>query len=223
MSEPTRLYRWFDADGALLYVGISSRPAERAHEHIGTSDWTRWASRTELDPITHPTREDALRAEARAILDEEPVFNIAGARSPAARINAYLSAKGIAPRTVPVALKGMPQARTPDDEGVDDAPSMVLVRELIERCRAVIADTAAEDDPRIRLHVTARLADMLRDVANEAAWNRSRTVDLTCTSGVLTPTQIAAILGVGLARVSQLRKRAFDLAARTAAPDTEET
>lgn len=71
------LYRHDDADGVLLYVGISDRLAKRTNEHGKSADWADWiaASRAEW----FPTRDAALAAEREAIEQERPIFNRQGA------------------------------------------------------------------------------------------------------------------------------------------------
>jgi predicted GIY-YIG superfamily endonuclease len=72
---PTGLYRHFDADGLLLYVGISSKPPQRLAEHARGSDWAKAIARVTIEWFE--TREAALAAEANAIRDEAPIFNLA--------------------------------------------------------------------------------------------------------------------------------------------------
>lgn len=73
LNEETALYRWFDADGALLYVGISANLAVRTGAHAKRSPWARFASQSSVERFT--TRGDALAAERAAIEVERPLFN----------------------------------------------------------------------------------------------------------------------------------------------------
>jgi hypothetical protein len=71
--QRTNLYRHFDADGALLYVGISFSAVTRLKAHMNSSDWA-----CDIAPVTietHPTREAALEAEKAAIRRERPAHN----------------------------------------------------------------------------------------------------------------------------------------------------
>lgn len=74
MSERTALYRWYDADGVLLYVGISVDVVRRAGQHeISKPWWVEVASAT----VRHfDSRDEALVAEAEAIKAERPVYNV---------------------------------------------------------------------------------------------------------------------------------------------------
>ena len=74
-SPKTGLYRFFDARGQLLYVGISVRVANRLMEHrLGS----RWFERVRSMTVEwYRTRSGALDAEAEAIHDERPQFNVA--------------------------------------------------------------------------------------------------------------------------------------------------
>lgn len=75
-AERTALYRYFDAAGVLLYVGISNDPDFRAKAHRYESrpgDWPKRAVRRTDE--WHKSRADALAAEERAIRAEQPLFN----------------------------------------------------------------------------------------------------------------------------------------------------
>lgn len=73
----TALYRHFDDQGRLLYVGISKHPTQRLSEHERASDWAPLISRIEIE--WHDTRGDAETAEVHAIRHERPKFNRAHA------------------------------------------------------------------------------------------------------------------------------------------------
>lgn len=76
------LYRHFDGDGVLLYVGISANTANRRVQHIQKAKWLRFQATERVTWL--PDRADAEREEESAILQENPVFNIRGA-SPGSR------------------------------------------------------------------------------------------------------------------------------------------
>jgi predicted GIY-YIG superfamily endonuclease len=74
-EHPCAVYRCFDADGTLLYIGSSENPKRRWGEHrrMKSSTWTdQCVYRTEewFDSLTL-----AVRAEGRAIAFEHPVHN----------------------------------------------------------------------------------------------------------------------------------------------------
>lgn len=73
-SKPCELYRHFDADGRLLYVGIAWCTTERLMGHKSGSHWFGQITRIEIERF--PTRRGALDAETTAITNENPVFNI---------------------------------------------------------------------------------------------------------------------------------------------------
>lgn len=70
----TQLYRHFDKDGTLLYVGISLSAIYRLSQHGDHSEWFNSISRVEIESFE--TREMAIEAEARAIFNEKPKHNI---------------------------------------------------------------------------------------------------------------------------------------------------
>jgi hypothetical protein len=73
-ASPTDLYRYFDAMGRLLYVGISLSVVARACDHRTSSHW--YSSWVLMTRVKYPTRETAQRAERRAIRKEKPLHNI---------------------------------------------------------------------------------------------------------------------------------------------------
>lgn len=75
LTDPTSLYRFFDATGNLLYVGITRQQKGRFNQHAATKEW--WSEVASSTVEHFPTREDALRAEAEAIGTENPRYNIA--------------------------------------------------------------------------------------------------------------------------------------------------
>lgn len=74
-SSPHHLYRWYDAESTLLYVGISLNAYSRAATHMLYSSWTDTATRIEIE--RYPDRDSVEAAEKEAIRTENPVHNIA--------------------------------------------------------------------------------------------------------------------------------------------------
>lgn len=70
----TALYRFYDAAGGLLYVGITLNPKARFTDHRHEKPWWHEVSTIKLE--THPTREAALAAERLAIIAEHPMHNV---------------------------------------------------------------------------------------------------------------------------------------------------
>lgn len=78
MPEPlerTAIYRLYNADNQLLYVGISRDPDARwkAHRYEEPKAWCALVASRSLEWLD--SREDALAAEATAIKSERPRFN----------------------------------------------------------------------------------------------------------------------------------------------------
>jgi hypothetical protein len=69
----TALYRHFDADGLLLYVGISLSPTYRLSQHGDASPWFQQIKTVDIEWF--PSRVAALDAERLAIQREGPVHN----------------------------------------------------------------------------------------------------------------------------------------------------
>lgn len=69
----TCVYRHYDADDVLLYVGASVSPIARAEEHASCAAWYRQIARIDLQWFA--TYAEAIDAERRAIRDESPKHN----------------------------------------------------------------------------------------------------------------------------------------------------
>lgn len=69
------LYRFFDADGRLLYVGASGRFQKRVASHRAHAKWWDVAAMCRIQ--RYPTLREALAAEAVVIATEHPIHNIA--------------------------------------------------------------------------------------------------------------------------------------------------
>jgi predicted DNA-binding transcriptional regulator AlpA len=88
MEIRTALYRLYDAQGALLYVGISGRPLHRVQHHRAKTAWGPEIATTTIEWLG--TRQEALRAETRAIATEGPLHNVALNQARAERLESTL-------------------------------------------------------------------------------------------------------------------------------------
>lgn len=71
----TSLYRFYDADNRLLYVGITSHLPRRLDEHASKS----WWARVQIVRVQHfGDPEEARGRERRAIATEWPLYNVTG-------------------------------------------------------------------------------------------------------------------------------------------------
>lgn len=69
------LYRMFDRDGVLLYVGITNNPKVRFKSHSKSQSW--WDQVVNITVKTYPSREALADAEQKAIRCEAPLYNVA--------------------------------------------------------------------------------------------------------------------------------------------------
>lgn len=76
------MYRCFNSDMRLLYVGKSSDMPGRLTAHRSTTPWFELVARLRIQVF--PTHEAALAAEREAIRTEFPIFNQHGSARPAA-------------------------------------------------------------------------------------------------------------------------------------------
>lgn len=73
-GTPHVLYRFWDAKGELLYIGITLRLAGRIAAHRIEKEW--WSSVSRITIEHHESRPSALEAEAAAIRAERPRWNV---------------------------------------------------------------------------------------------------------------------------------------------------
>ena len=73
MNTPTDLYRHFDSNGTLLYIGISLSTLNRLGQHKDNSHWFNSISNITIEKFN--TREEALLAEKDSIINEKPYYN----------------------------------------------------------------------------------------------------------------------------------------------------
>lgn len=74
VAAVTYVYRFYDRGGRLLYVGVTSNTKTRFKAHEAKPWWPEVHRRTIRE---HPNRELALAAEAMAIMEERPRYNVA--------------------------------------------------------------------------------------------------------------------------------------------------
>ena len=74
LRQPSQLYRLFDHEGELLYIGISTNAKRRIYQHKCTADWAHLICKHTIEDFA--IREDAISAEEAAIKAEKPPYNI---------------------------------------------------------------------------------------------------------------------------------------------------
>jgi len=70
------VYRFYDAMGALLYIGSTVNPSQRWSSHKGTKDW--WPAVAMYTLTWWPTADEAYAEEYKAIRGEQPQHNQLG-------------------------------------------------------------------------------------------------------------------------------------------------
>jgi hypothetical protein len=139
----TALYRHYDVDGVLLYVGVSLSPMARTSSHSGGSEWFDSVARIDIE--WHENRLEALRAEKKAIHFELPKMNKAHKNMPdkgcmthfktPADVIAYIGHERTA-EVLGVPVATVMRARWRDKlpaswlDGLEDAAARPLPREL---------------------------------------------------------------------------------------------
>lgn len=79
-DEPCDLYRFYDAGGRLLYVGISKQLPVRWRNHGQFKSWWPDVARATIEH--YESRDAAAEAEIRAIVTERPAYNVKDAPKP---------------------------------------------------------------------------------------------------------------------------------------------
>jgi hypothetical protein len=67
------VYRCIDAQGAVIYAGLSNNPRRRVYEHKCRADWAPQIDRVDVEWFD--SREAAMAAERKAIMDDQPPQN----------------------------------------------------------------------------------------------------------------------------------------------------
>lgn len=74
MAEVNALYRIFDADDGLLYIGITNNPMGRMMGHLRSQRWARRISYITFEHFNNRAELEA--AERKAIIAEGSEFNV---------------------------------------------------------------------------------------------------------------------------------------------------
>lgn len=72
---PASVYRHYNDDGVLLYIGKTCQGGHRQCQHATGKAWWDEVALTEWEHFV--TEDEALAAETAAIIDEAPLYNIA--------------------------------------------------------------------------------------------------------------------------------------------------
>jgi len=115
------LYRFFDAGGRLLYIGISLNPGVRWKQHRADKPW--WTEVATVTVEAHPDRTAVQAAEREAIRAERPRYNVAHNQTPegGARLASMLTGMAEPPARFRDACPGCGDARLPDELYADEA------------------------------------------------------------------------------------------------------
>jgi len=105
-SGKTALYRWFDLNDNLLYIGVTGALATRQNSHFKRSSWAEFAASSTIEWITG--RRNAELREKEAIVKEMPLFNSVHNETQDARnrLTNYLVSKGRADLLQPLISRG---------------------------------------------------------------------------------------------------------------------
>jgi len=126
------VYRIYDADDLLLYVGMSIQPSQRIHDH-SVKEWFVSADKVKI--CWHKTKESALNAEAISIITGKPKFNKAYSLNRV--IDVFLPIV-----SVKILRVGKPKAKSLGLQDMKGTPMIYTVDELKKIIPNQIADAA---------------------------------------------------------------------------------
>ena len=220
-GQRTALYRLYDADGSLLYVGMTSNLRSRMVGHAADKPW--WAAVARQTTEWYDTRAEAAAAEAEAIKSENPIHNIQGTSKHREHIEAGFERRrrrieneeSDAVNRIRAKRAGRYWELYVDGVGVTQSRNLgaeadEMIRSRISMATGASADGAdycivAEIDAEIDAEVAEarRSAREAEDAVTRAAVS-NRTVARRLRDAGLTGRDIAAILEITPQRVSQL-------------------
>jgi hypothetical protein len=76
-----QMYRLYNAEGDLLYIGISYSTLSRICQHHDDKTWWPAVTRVEIENFTLTSRATMRTIEREAIIRERPLYNISHAKS----------------------------------------------------------------------------------------------------------------------------------------------
>lgn len=110
MDRRTALYRLYDINDQLLYIGIAFDPATRGYQHKKTKSW--WPEVAWRDVTWFETRREAEAAEREALRAERPLYNVAGSSGIPAATSPTVRATPAVVETLRRATSAYKSART---------------------------------------------------------------------------------------------------------------
>ena len=188
MTEPTALYRLYDAEVALLYAGITANPWERLRQHATTKSW--WPCVQHATVSWYSDREHADMAETMAIAIEKPMHNVAKRYAPAAEIDFDLTAPP-RPDHLPTAERG----------GGDFDEAMREVEAAMDAFAATARTTRA---PAETFACATELVDMASEIQAFSARARAIAATRLMQTQGLSLSGLAHQIGVSKARADQM-------------------
>jgi predicted GIY-YIG superfamily endonuclease len=88
LTRPVYVYRLYSETDELLYIGQTAHPKRRVDAHRAKARFGKDIARVAL--VKYPNRADAVAAEAEAILNEDPRWNVVGRKPPLSRLEVPL-------------------------------------------------------------------------------------------------------------------------------------
>lgn len=158
------VYRAYDAQDRLLYVGFTQGLRARMRNHYQDSEWCQFTERLEFD--YGYTEKEARAEETKQIQKLKPLHNKAmvqgcGRQGPREKIGAH-DRRNI----VLVVLEGAPQISTAVEYGLDPGHISRLVKEArTEPSRKLLRANAALDDAKEEVEFRRKVVKLLK--ANE--------------------------------------------------------
>lgn len=136
VADRTALYRLYDAEGHLLYVGITRRLGIRFSEHARTHAATWWPLVEKRAVEWFDTRYAAAQAEVNAIRTENPLHNVL--HTPKNRVPLGSPRDGRSNRKISE-QRGLPLLRKAEEVFGDEPFTQEDLRGLVDQSPAAVA------------------------------------------------------------------------------------
>lgn len=211
---PTFLYRLYNTDNQVIYVGVTANVGMRLGQHEYTKTWWGDVARVEVD--TFAARPDALAAERAAIVTLSPVHNVTHSviNEPTPRVDWNPPPRSDV-KTYRVTAKRWDEGWELHvaDLGVTQAKSLALAdREVADYIESMTDETKFDVHLDIELGAFAGKVEDLRTAQRTVAEAqselaaRSRTLVEDFRGAGMSGDDIAKVLKISPQRVSQLVK-----------------
>lgn len=154
-DDPCALYWLHNANGELIYVGISFEPTTRVGTHRREQAWGSEISDEWTVIDWHPDRPSAEDAETDAIFVHQPPFNIKGAAKTGSERSGNVASRSTRTQEIVDAFHLIEQRRCEYEEvlraGLQEGVPQVDISKALNRTREMLRRDAMPEEEREKL------------------------------------------------------------------------